>query len=385
MESQTLPKPSFQPLAADVTHAETRSLARRNRGLRAAPDPATWSIVLAGGEGERLRWLTERWLGVRLPKQYCTFVGHRSMLQHTLDRAVQLTGTERTLVVVAKQHAPAIWEHLPQAYWSQTILQPRNCGTAPGILLPLSHIRVKDPGAVVVILPSDHFVFPEAAFVTAVERVARAAHRLPDKLVLLGARAEGPETQYGWIQPGITVDRVEGHPVRTVTSFREKPDLLEAQRLLAAGGLWNTMVMAVRVNTLWDLASGCLPEMVSAFEGLAPHHGTWQQLQVLDRIYQSLPSADFSTHLVQRVPASAVVVELRDASWSDWGTAERIVDTLRRIGKRPWFAAVPQSGFCSAPLPETRISGVAMTAPDVRPRSVRAWPGLATCLQNPEG
>ena len=46
-----------------------------------------WSIVLAGGEGERVQPLVQRWLGQPKPKQYCAFVGTRSLLQHTLDRA----------------------------------------------------------------------------------------------------------------------------------------------------------------------------------------------------------------------------------------------------------------------------------------------------------
>jgi len=110
--------------------------------------PNTWSIVLAGGEGERLRALTNRWLGAHRPKQYCAFVGNRSMLQHTLDRAVVVSGTDRTLVVVARQHAPDVWDHLDKVHWEQTILQPRNCGTAPGIFLPLALIYLKDPEAV---------------------------------------------------------------------------------------------------------------------------------------------------------------------------------------------------------------------------------------------
>ena len=49
-----------------------------------------WSIILAGGEGQRTRPFVERWLGAHRPKQYCCFVGKRSMFQHTIDRADQL-------------------------------------------------------------------------------------------------------------------------------------------------------------------------------------------------------------------------------------------------------------------------------------------------------
>jgi len=48
---------------------------------------SVWSIVLAGGEGERIRPCIQQWLGYSVQKQYCTFVGTRSMLQHTWDRA----------------------------------------------------------------------------------------------------------------------------------------------------------------------------------------------------------------------------------------------------------------------------------------------------------
>ena len=45
-----------------------------------------WSIVLAGGDGVRTKEFIRRWLGYEKPKQYCTFVGSRSMFQHTLDQ-----------------------------------------------------------------------------------------------------------------------------------------------------------------------------------------------------------------------------------------------------------------------------------------------------------
>lgn len=46
-----------------------------------------WSLVLAGGEGERTRPFIKEWLGYHKPKQFCSFVGRRSMLQHTWGRA----------------------------------------------------------------------------------------------------------------------------------------------------------------------------------------------------------------------------------------------------------------------------------------------------------
>jgi mannose-1-phosphate guanylyltransferase len=266
-------------------------------------------------------------------------VGNRSMLQHTLDRAVVLSGVDRTLVVVARKHAPEVWDQLENIHWEQTILQPRNCGTAPGIFLPLAHIYLKDPEATVLILPSDHFVFPEAKFLIALQSVVAAARLLPDKLVLLGAHADGPETEYGWIVPGPVVDRVDDPVVRIVESFREKPNRTDAQALFSVGGLWNTMVMAARVKTLWELGRHA-PAMMTAFASLTDYLGSERESQMLDSIYQGMPDVNFSSQLVEKVPAASVVIELlKDVVWSDWGNEERITKTLQRIGKTPLFAA----------------------------------------------
>ncbi len=333
MQKQVTLTTSLQPLFGTV--GAVADPAGTTLGMEQLP-PDTWSIVLAGGEGERLRVLTKRWLGAHRPKQYCAFVGNRSMLQHTLDRAVVFSGTDRTLVVVARQHAPDVWEHLDKIHWEQTILQPRNCGTGPGIFLPLAHIYLKNPEAIVLILPSDHFVFPEAGFLAALQRVVATARRLPDKLVLLGAHADSPETEYGWIEPGSIIERVNGHVVRTVKRFREKPNQADAETLLAAGGLWNTMVMAARAKTLWELGRH-VPAMMTAFGDLTHYLGSERESEMLDSIYESMPNVNFSSHLVEKIPAATVVIELRDVVWSDWGNEERITETLGRIGKTPLF------------------------------------------------
>ena len=55
-----------------------------------------WSIILAGGNGERLKPMVQRWLGRHKPKQYCTFIGTRSMFEHTLDRSDRIVAAGTT-------------------------------------------------------------------------------------------------------------------------------------------------------------------------------------------------------------------------------------------------------------------------------------------------
>ncbi len=308
-----------------------------------SPNAEVWSIVLAGGDGERLRALTERWLGLHRPKQYCTFIGRRSMLQHTLDRAARLSKRQRIYIVAAHHHAPEVWAHLESENSSRTILQPRNCGTAPGVFLPLTHIYSQSPDAVVVLFPSDHFVFPERTFLAAVRRAAQAAQHQPDKLILVGARPDRAETDFGWIEPGATIDLVDGRAVRQVVAFREKPRPELAQSLFARGALWNTMVIAFRAQTLWQLGWRWLPDMMSAFDRLRVRCGAERDPGVLERAYESMPTADFSSHLLEKAVDSTLVMELRDVVWSDWGNETRIIETLGRIGKKPWFAVADRS------------------------------------------
>jgi mannose-1-phosphate guanylyltransferase len=47
-------------------------------GTHVKSQDRVWSIVLAGGKGEGVQPLVQRWLGHPKPKQFCTFVGTRS-------------------------------------------------------------------------------------------------------------------------------------------------------------------------------------------------------------------------------------------------------------------------------------------------------------------
>jgi mannose-1-phosphate guanylyltransferase len=296
-----------------------------------------WSIVLAGGEGERVQPLVRRWLGYPKPKQYCTFVGTRSLLQHTLDRADRITAADRKVIVIGRSHARQAWSQLGPRPSGTVILQPANRNTAAGVFLPLTYIKARDAQATVVIYPSDHFVYPEHRFLDSVRRAVWTAELLPDRLVLLGVSPDRLESDYGWIQPGEQLDRSSNYQIQTVRAFLEKPTAAEADAALSAGALWNTLVLATKVEALWETGWQCFPDLMPAFERLLGAIGTSYEAKTLDAIYDHLPAHNFSSGLLHRVPEQLAVVEMAGVLWSDWGKPERIANSLRRIGRQPAF------------------------------------------------
>ena len=120
-----------------------------------------WAVVLAAGDGNRLRSLTTDSQGNSTPKQFCSLNGGPSLLQLALRRVARVAPSSRITTIVAAQHETWWRGELDFAPVSNVVVQPSNRGTAVGALLPLLRILARDPGANVVFLPSDHFVADE--------------------------------------------------------------------------------------------------------------------------------------------------------------------------------------------------------------------------------
>ena len=286
-----------------------------------------WAIVLAAGDGKRLAPLTRALYGWELPKQFAVLHRGRSLLQTTMDRIAPLVPPERTVVVVGMAHGDLAKLQLAAYRGVEIVAQPRNLDTGPGILLPLTHVLAHDPGASVVVLPSDHYVTDPRPLLSAVRTAVETSVRVEALLTLLGVVPDRAETDYGWIVPGPRVDRGTDGRVRGVRRFVEKPSPLEAQNLLGLGALWNTFISISRASTYWDLARMHLPVQAGLFEKYHLQIDRPGQDRLLDALYAAMESANFSRAVLERAESLAVL-PVAGTSWSDWGRPERILRSL---------------------------------------------------------
>ena len=296
-----------------------------------------WGVILAGGDGKRLLSLTRRIAGDDRPKQFCTIMGHDTLLGQTRSRTWKSVAPERTCVVVTKSHERFYADQQFAPRTSSLLIQPRNQGTAPAIVYSLMRLRELDPGAVVAFFPCDHHFADEEGFTDCVKLAFEAAECPPGPVVLLGIVPDAPEVAYGWIEP-VTPTGFGAGPVFRVGRFWEKPSLSLASALMKRGCLWNSFVMVGRVSSFLHLIRRALPKLLDSFESYRPAFSTPAEPSALLAIYSRIRSSSFSDEVLAACPDELAVLSCDDLGWSDLGEPRRVLSALRRKGARPAWA-----------------------------------------------
>ncbi|MGZ8476450.1 MAG: sugar phosphate nucleotidyltransferase [Candidatus Binatia bacterium] len=319
---------------------------------------ALWGLVLAAGDGKRLQPYIRETRGTDLPKQFVNFVGRHSMLEHTYRRSQLLIPARRVLTIVSKQHLrhPEVRRQLQNRRADTVIVQPANKETGPGILLPLLHLYKRNPEAIVTVFPSDHFILDADRFMDHVELAARAVAREPSRIVLLAMEAQAPEVEYGYILPQGSEGLFNLWGTRQVAHFVEKPDCRLAQELVKAGGLWNTMIMVFKVRTVLEMMKRLCPATYYHFTGILDALGTPREAQAVEALYEKIEPMNFSKDFLEKVsdrmPATIAVLPVLEVYWSDWGSPDRLVQTLELLERARCMKSVSEPTVPRKPYPE---------------------------------
>ncbi len=283
-----------------------------------------WGVILAGGDGFRLRSLTRIIAGDDRPKQFCPILGQETLLDQTRRRAGLLIPPARTLMAVTRCHERFYAPLLAGAGPDAVVVQPENRGTAPAILLALLRVAARAPAASVAVFPSDHYVSDDRAFMAYVDAAFDAALARPDLVTLLGITPDRAEAEYGWIERDEWIRGQGPGALYRVRRFWEKPSPAVAETLLARGCLWNSFVMVARVPTLLALIRSALPGLYDAFAAIRPVLDTQGADEALRGLYAGLAPTNFSREILARQAASLAVLPVSGVRWTDLGEPNRV-------------------------------------------------------------
>lgn len=226
--------------------------------------PPVWPVVLAGGEGLRMRPWIKRAHGRYIPKQYCDFGSGSALIEETCARANRLAPAGHIVTVIGRGHCRYL-ENLPRGSRPGRVLeQPGDRGDGASVFLALSMIMAEAPEAVVVLMPSDQRIEPVAAAHASLLHAIELAARAPGQITLLGRPTLPEERLDRWIQPAdrwSPLEPVAVHGLRMVRGRRR-------HATPPSDILWDTGALTARAASLWELGWRIIPDIMPRFDAL---------------------------------------------------------------------------------------------------------------------
>ena len=275
-------------------------------------------VILSGGGGTRLWPLSTP----DRPKQFLALTSDRTMFQLTLDRVNNAQNFAAPIIVANAAHADLVDAQCGNDN-AIILLEPSARNTAPAIAL--AALAVDDPGAVLLVMPSDHVITDVAAFHAA----TLAALPLVEAgwMVTYGIAPTGPETGYGYIRMGDALS--DG--LQQVDSFVEKPDAVRAAAMLAQGNhSWNGGIFLFRADTYLRALSVHAPDILTAAQNaMASAKRTGNRITPNEAAFAACPSDSIDYAVMEKAAKESegrVAVVPVNMGWSDVGSWDALYD-----------------------------------------------------------
>lgn len=278
---------------------------------------SVYAIIMAGGVGSRL-WPRSREAS---PKQLLHVMGDGTMIQNTVARLQPMVPPERIFIVTNQKQIEGFRKQVPAVPEENLIAEPFGRNTAPCIGLAATTVLARDPNAIMIVLPADHWIENVREFQNRI-RIACEIAETRRGLVTLGITPNRPETGYGYIQwseKKAGLNDYYDRGVRNVRTFAEKPDVRTAQRFLESGDfLWNSGMFIWRADVVLEEFSNHLPDLHEQIIAIAGAFGSEDYAKILESGYKRITPISIDYGVMEK--AKNVYVLQCDFGWSDVGS-----------------------------------------------------------------
>ncbi|GAA0078178.1 mannose-1-phosphate guanylyltransferase [Clostridium sp. CTA-5] len=271
-----------------------------------------YGLILAGGKGSRLYPLSR----ANQPKQFLKVINEKSFLVNTVDRIKSLINKENIYVVTNKDYKDKIKEEIREINEENIFIEPANKETATCIGLSAVKLLKQDADAVMVVLPSDHYIQGEKEYIDTLSQAVDMANKRRC-IVTLGIEPTRPETGYGYIEMG---DRTSGNiSTYKIARFTEKPNLEVAKDFILKGTyLWNSGMFIFRADVILREIEKYLPKMHKSLMEIYKHVGEDDEEEVIKQEYSLIDGISIDFGVMQRT-RKAYVIKC-DFNWDDIGS-----------------------------------------------------------------
>lgn len=272
-------------------------------------------VIMAGGVGSRF-WPMST---LDYPKQFIDILGcGRTLIQLTYDRFKDICISENVWVVTSEKYADEVKRQLPELADDHILREPCRRNTAPCIAYVSWKIKSHNPKANMVVTPSDHIVLNVKEF----QRVILSALNFTEKsdaILTLGMKPTRPETGYGYIEADLSYPSISNKEIYRVDSFKEKPDLITAERYIKKNSFyWNSGIFVWNVNTIVNALRVYQPSISKVFENLLPYYYTNKEQELINRDFPTCENISIDYAIMEK--ADEIYVFPPNFGWSDLGT-----------------------------------------------------------------